>query len=325
VNPFRDPSTRAQDSATSHLWSNVRDPGARPRPEGAICYPAAMSEFTGGSAGAGRPDVVFGAVQLSSQGDVRSNLDRAASLVGEAAARGATVVVLPENFAYLGDEEGKRAIAEDLDQADGPIAGRLSELARARGIHLVAGGMPERSGDPERPFNTCAVFGPDGRLAARYRKVHLFDVDLAERRYRESAATAPGAEPVVAEVAGVRLGLSICYDLRFPELYRALSALGAEALVVPAAFTITTGKDHWHVLLRARAIEAQAYVIAAAQWGRHPGGRLTYGKSCIVDPWGEVIAHASEREGVVVAPFDPAYLAEVRRNLPALRHRRLGV
>jgi predicted amidohydrolase len=189
---------------------------------------------------------------------------------------------------------------------------------------IVAGGMPERSSDVERPFNTCAVVAPDGRVAARYRKVHLFDVDLADgSRYRESASTSAGGEPVVADVAGVKTGLSVCYDVRFPELYRALSSRGAELLVVPAAFTLLTGKDHWLVLLRARAIEAQAYVVAAAQWGKHPRGRQTFGKSAIVDPWGEIVAQASEGEGVVTAVLDPAYLARVRDNLPSLRHRRL--
>lgn len=268
--------------------------------------------------------LMFGAVQQSSQGDLAANLERAGELVGEAARRGARAVLLPENFAFLGDEEGKRAIAEDLDRADGPIAVKLAAVAREHGVHVIAGGMPERSADADRPYNTCAVFGPDGRVSARYRKIHLFDVDLAERRYRESAATAAGDAAVVADVGGLRVGLSICYDLRFPELYRALSAQGADVLVIPAAFTVTTGKDHWHVLLRARAIESQAYVVAAAQWGKHPGGRLTYGKSCIVDPWGEIVAQASEGEGVITAAIDPRYLAEVREKLPSLRHRKLG-
>jgi predicted amidohydrolase len=192
------------------------------------------------------------------------------------------------------------------------------------GIWIVAGGMPERSGDPARPFNTCAVIDPRGLVVARYRKVHLFDVDIADgSRYRESGCTTAGDVPVVADVAGVKLGLSVCYDVRFPELYRALSAQGAEALVVPAAFTLLTGKDHWHVLLRARAIEAQAYVIAAAQWGKHPRGRHTFGKTSIIDPWGEIVAQVSEGEGAITATLDPAYLARVRENLPSLKHRRL--
>jgi predicted amidohydrolase len=274
---------------------------------------------------------VVAAVQLSSQADVSSNLDRAQALVAEAARRGAELVLLPENFAFLaGGEEERRAIAEDLGSTgdggppEGPIGRRLAEMARANRVWLLGGGMPERSADRDRPFNTCAVFAPDGRLAARYRKIHLFDVDLAERSYRESNASSAGDAPVVVDAAGLRVGLSICYDLRFPELYRALSAAGAEVLVVPAAFTVTTGKDHWHVLLRARAIEAQAYVVAAAQWGKHPGGRLTFGKSCIVDPWGEIVAHASEGEGVITAAIDRGYLKRVRASLPSLQHRRLG-
>lgn len=268
--------------------------------------------------------VIWAALQLSSQEDLAKNLNRVSALVADAAHRGATTVVLPENFAFMGDEEGKRGIAEDLEAASGPIVRCLSEAARSARVTLVAGGFPERAGDPARPYNTCAVFGPDGRLTARYRKVHLFDVDLADgTKYRESASTSAGESAVVTEVDGVKLGLSICYDLRFPELYRALSTSGAEAIVVPAAFTLLTGKDHWQVLLRARAIEAQAYVIAAAQWGKHPGGRATFGKSCIIDPWGEVIAQASEGEGIVVSMLDPAYLARVRANLPALTHRRL--
>ena len=170
---------------------------------------------------------IFGAIQMSSQADVQANLDRAAVLVGDAVRRGAEAVLLPENFAYFGDDAGKRAIAEDLDRADGPIATRLATVARELGVHILAGGMPERSSDPERPFNTCAVFGPDGRVVARYRKIHLFDVDLAERCYRESAATAAGDQPVLATIAGAKVGLSICYDLRFPELYRQLALEGA--------------------------------------------------------------------------------------------------
>lgn len=269
--------------------------------------------------------VVFAAVQLNSQADEAQNLGRAGELVAEAARRGARAVVLPESFALMGhDEEDKRALAEDLDEGSGPIMAMLRSTAQRHGVWLVAGGLPERSGDRDRPYNTCAVVDPQGTLVARYRKIHLFDVELADgTRYRESASTTPGASPVVADVAGLRLGLSICYDLRFPELYRALSTGGADALVVPAAFTLATGKDHWLVLLRARAIESQSYVVAAAQWGKHPRGRMTFGKSCILDPWGEIIAQASEGEGVVTATLDPAYLARVRTNLPSLQHRRL--
>ena len=270
--------------------------------------------------------LVFAAVQLSSQGEVAENLERVEVRVGEAARLGAEVVVLPENFAYFGDDEGKRAVAEDFSPSGegGPIRQRLSALAREHRVHLVAGGVPERSPDPERPFNACVVFDRAGEVVSRYRKVHLFDVDLpGGGKYRESLATSPGDEPVVVDVEGTRVGLSVCYDVRFPELYRALASKGAEVIVVPAAFTVATGKDHWMVLLRARAIEAQAYVVAAAQWGRHPRGRQTFGKSCIIDPWGEIVAQASEGEGVCLARLDPTYLAKVRSSLPALAHRRL--
>jgi predicted amidohydrolase len=234
-------------------------------------------------------------------------------------------VLLPENFAYMGPEPGRREVADELDVTDGPVVSALRDLGRRHGAWIIAGGMPERADDPDRPYNTCAVFGPDGALCGRYRKIHLFDVDLHDGAdYRESTVCTPGTEAVVLELAGLRVGLSVCYDLRFPELYRRLAALGAEVLVVPAAFTLATGKDHWHVLLRARAIENQAYVLAAGQWGQH-GNRLTYGKSCIIDPWGEVIAQASEGPGVAVADIDLGVLASVRARLPALRHRRLPV
>lgn len=266
---------------------------------------------------------VWAAVQMSSQGDVAENLSAALRGVEEAADRGATAVLLPENFALMGDEESKRGIAESLE-GDGPIVTALRDVARARRVTVIAGGMPERSADPARPYNTCAAFGPDGRLLARYRKIHLFDVEVGDgTTYRESASTTPGDAPVTMSIDAVGVGLSVCYDLRFPELYRALSLAGVEVIVVPAAFTLVTGKDHWLTLLRARAIEAQAFVVAAAQWGRHPRGRHTFGKSCIIDPWGDVVAQASEGTGVIVAALDLDYLASVRKKLPALVHRRL--
>ena len=262
-------------------------------------------------------------VQLNSQDDVGANLARVRALVAAAAGAGAELVVLPENFAFTGDEVKKRAIAEALD-GDGPIVSTLRTVAREARVHLVAGGMPEASGDPDRPYNTSVLVGPDGVVAARYRKVHLFDVDLPDgTKLLESGATKPGVvEPVVADVGGVRLGMTICYDVRFPELYRLLA--GARIVTVPAAFTLTTGKDHWHVLLRARAIENQVFVLAAAQHGKHPKGRQTYGKSLVVDPWGDVIAQCSEGEGFALARLDFAYQDRVRASLPALAHRRIG-
>jgi deaminated glutathione amidase len=267
------------------------------------------------------------AVQMSSQARLESNLARMAEQVARAADAGARLVLLPESFAYLGDERGKRAIAEALSRTesatDGPMTRALRIAACQHKVWLIAGGIPEQSGDRDRPYNSCVVFAPDGAIAARYHKIHLFDVDVGDGvRSRESAATSPGTEPVVATLdrPALKVGLSVCYDLRFPELYRRLVDGGAELLVVPAAFTLATGKDHWLALLRARAIESQCYLLAAAQWGKH-GRRLTSGKSCLVDPWGDVVAQASEGEGIVTGEVDLDYLAAVRKSLPALEHR----
>jgi predicted amidohydrolase len=265
-------------------------------------------------------------VQLSSQSDRAENLATAVKWLGAAAERGAELVVLPENFAFMGDESGKCAIAESLDPPGGPIFAALSEAALRHRVAIVAGGMPERSADPTRPYNTSILVDRDGALAARYRKMHLFDVSLADgTELRESAATQPGelSSASVVRAAGVQLGMTICYDLRFPELYRLLEQRGAQLVTVPAAFTLTTGKDHWHVLLAARAIENQLFVLAAAQTGRHPRGRQTYGKSLIVDPWGDTLAQCGEGEGFALARLDFAYQARVRAALPCLQHRRM--
>ncbi len=269
-------------------------------------------------------------IQLSSQEDVSANLARVRELVLEAGRGGAELVALPENFAFMGEESKKREIAESLDvDPAGPIVETLRLAARDARVWLVAGGMPERSPDPDRPYNTSLLFEPDGRLVSRYRKVHLFDVDLADgTKLLESAATTAGSEPVVSEIGGragrpVSLGMTICYDLRFPELYRKLGERGVRIVTVPAAFTLTTGKDHWHVLLRARAIENQVFVLAPAQHGRHPRGRQTYGKSLIVDPWGDVLAQCAEGEGIALARLDFAAQDRVRASLPCLTHRRI--
>ena len=271
-----------------------------------------------------KDELSVAAVQLNSQADVAQNLDSCRRWVARAASRGAELVLLPENFAYFGPESGKRAAAESLN-GGGAISSALRAMAREHRVCVVGGGFPEQSGDSDRPHNTLLVVGPDGNDLATYRKIHLFDVELGSGgSYSESAATSPGSSVVVVKLGGFELGLSICYDLRFPELYRALSEQGADVLLVPAAFTLHTGKDHWHVLLRARAIEAQAFVVAAAQHGAHPGGRQTYGHSLIVDPWGTVIAEASDGEGIVTASLERARLAAVRRSLPSLTHRKLG-
>jgi predicted amidohydrolase len=276
------------------------------------------------------PPVHVAVIQLGSQDDVAANLARARALVLEAGKAGAELVALPENFAFMGEESTKRALAERVhDPSPGPIVGALRAAARDAGVWLVAGGMPEASSDPARPFNTSLLLDPEGRLVAAYRKLHLFDVDLPDgTKLLESAATQAGDEPSVTEVASrdgapFGLGMTICYDLRFPELYRRLGERGARVVTVPAAFTLTTGKDHWHVLLRARAIENQAFVLAPAQHGKHPRGRQTYGKSLIVDPWGDVLAQCPEGEGLVTARLDFQAQDRVRASLPCLSHRRL--
>ena len=263
-------------------------------------------------------------VQLNTQDAVAENLVRLRHWVAQAAAAGAQLVALPENFAFMGEETKKRELAERLDEASpGPILGALVETAAKHGVWLVGGGMPERSDDVARPYNTSVLVDPGGHVTATYRKVHLFDVSLPDgTSLRESAATSGGSEAVSAPVLGVRIGLSVCYDVRFPELYRRLVDQGARVVTVPAAFTLTTGKDHWHALLRARAIENQVYVLAPAQHGKHPRGRQTYGKSIVVDPWGEVIAQCSEGEGFASAQLDFAYQDRVRASLPALLHRK---
>jgi len=261
------------------------------------------------------------AVQMASGADKAANLATAESLVREAAARGAALVGLPENVAWMGPEPERNAAAESLE---GPTLLRFSALARSLGIHLLAGSVLETGAEGGRLYNTSVLFGPQGERLAVYRKMHLFDVEVGDgQTYRESAAVAPGKEVVTAETPLGRMGLSVCYDLRFPELYRALSAKGAVLLSVPSAFTLMTGKDHWEVLLRARAIENQSYVLAPAQGGRHPGERLTYGHALVVDPWGLVVACASEGEGLAMADMDLGLLERVRTRLPALRHRRL--
>ena len=264
------------------------------------------------------------AVQLQSQDDLGQNLAACAELVAAAGRAGARLVLLPENFAYFGGEETKRTLAEPLGATDAPIQRVLAEMARAAGVFLVAGGFPEASEDRARPFNTALVYGPDGVLVGSYRKIHLFDAALQDgTSLSESTATSAGSTLSTFDIGRFRIGLSICYDLRFPELYRELVSRGANVLLVPAAFTLQTGKDHWHPLLRARAIESQAYVIAAAQWGKHPRGRTTYGHSLVVDPWGAVVAEASDRVGIVVADLDLGYVEQVRAAVPCLSNRRL--
>jgi predicted amidohydrolase len=267
--------------------------------------------------------ILAGVVQMTSRGALADNLARAEQLIAKAAARGARVIGLPENFAlFTANEEDKLAAVETLD-GGGPILTAMAAAARRHQVDLILGGMPERA-DAKRAYNACVYLDAEGRVVARYRKIHLFDVHIPDgASYAESASVAPGAEAVVVDAAWGKLGLSVCYDLRFPELYRELSRRGAHVLAVPAAFTLHTGRDHWHTLLRARAIENLCYVLAPAQYGRHTEKRTTYGHALIVDPWGHVLAEVGDHEGVAVAELDFAYQAKLRAELPALDHRRL--
>ena len=260
------------------------------------------------------------AVQLTSTADRERNLATADRLTRAAAAAGAELVVLPEKWAVLGTPEETAAGAEPFD---GPALTWARATARELGIDLVAGSIAERVPGREKGSNTSVHLGPDGEVRAVYRKLHMFDVEVAGRTYRESANEEPGDEIVLSETAGgVELGLTVCYDLRFPELYRILAVRGARVLTVPAAFTLATTRDHWEVLLRARAIEDQAFVIAANQVGEHAPGYRSGGRSMIVDPWGVVLAQAPDTETIACADLDLERQADVRRTLPSLANRR---
>jgi len=279
-------------------------------------------------------ELVVGAVQMTSAEEVEANLERARDLVREAASAGALLVGLPENFAYLGNDRDHRlAIAETVPEpgtaaasahgGTGPVLGAMQELARATGTWLLLGGFPEK-GSGKRIRNTAVLLDPAGAVVSVYRKLHLFDVDVpGGKRFRESEAIEPGDGPVVAETPWGGLGLSICYDVRFPELYRALAARGARMVAVPSAFTLETGKDHWHLLLRARAVENQVFLMAPAQFGAHGPNRTSYGHALVVDPWGTILAECGDHDGVALARLDFDYQDKVRTALPVLTHRRL--
>ena len=261
------------------------------------------------------------AIQMTAGNDKAANLERAERLVRVGAARGANLVALPEVYNWRGKRAEQAAGAETLD---GESLSLMSRLARELRIHIVAGSITERGDDSSRSYNTSVLLGPDGGRIAAYRKIHLFDVDLPGRvTVRESDSKIAGADVICAETPLGAIGLSICYDLRFPELYRRLAFAGARILMVPSAFTFPTGEAHWEPLIRARAIENQAYVIAPAQFGPNIYGYGDYGNSMIVDPWGRVLARAADQEGVVVAPIDLEYQDRVRSELPALKHARL--
>jgi predicted amidohydrolase len=261
-------------------------------------------------------------VQLGSGPDRAKNLATVSGLVHEAAAQGARLIVLPEVVAWRGPREAEAGAVESIP---GPTSEVMSGLAREHRLVLCAGSWLEQSPTPGRAYNTSCIFGPDGALLARYRKIHLFDVEIpGQVEVRESATRTPGTEVVVAATPLGTLGLSVCYDLRFPELYRRLAQHGAEVLLVPSAFTFPTGAAHWEVLLRARAIENQCWVLAANQTGQSPHGFADYGNSMVVDPWGVVAARAGDGEGVVVTEIDRERLRRIRRELPSLANARLS-
>ena len=262
------------------------------------------------------------AVQMISGTDIGANLQQADRYIAQAAAEGARLVALPEYFLVIGASDEVRLAARERPD-DGPVQQFLSAAAKRYGVWLVGGSLPLFADDAAKMRNTCLVFDDHGRRIARYDKIHLFGLELGTERYDESRTIEPGDKVVAFDSPFGRIGLAICYDLRFPELFRALGEV--DLLVLPAAFTEITGRAHWELLLRARAIENQCYLLASAQGGRHPTGRMTHGNSMIVDPWGEVMARMDKGAGIIVAEIDPERIAQVRKSLPALRHRFSGL
>jgi deaminated glutathione amidase len=264
-------------------------------------------------------EITAAAIQMSSTPNKGENLDTAERLISSAASSGAGLIALPELWNCHGLEDVYR---ENAEPVPGPTTEFLGDLAQELGVYLIGGSILEGEPSSTKLHNTSTFFGPDGRMSAVYRKIHLFDVKAPDRQYLESRTIAAGTEIVTAKAGAATVGLSVCYDVRFPELYRLLALRGAEVLAVPAAFTLQTGKDHWELLLRARAVENQAYVVAPAQWGRKADGRWTYGRSIIVDPWGTVLSQCPDRDGFALATLDLDYLDRFREEFPALQNRR---
>jgi predicted amidohydrolase len=258
------------------------------------------------------------AVQMVSEPEVQANLDTAGELIARAAGEGARVVALPEYFCILGLRDRDKVVVRE-DDGRGPIQDFLAAAAARNKVWLVGGSAPLACADPDKVRNSCLVYDETGRRVARYDKIHLFGFDLGKERFQESRSIEPGSEVVTLDTPFARLGLSICYDLRFPEMYRKMGPV--DLILVPSSFTATTGKAHWEMLLRARAVENQAYVLAPAQGGHHKNGRDTWGHSMIIDPWGEVLGVLASGSGVVTAEIDHAEIARVRLSLPALTHR----
>lgn len=265
--------------------------------------------------------IVVAAIQTNSSDDVDANLTQAAKYIKKAKTKGAELVALPECFALMPKYPAQLNQHAEA-HGDGKIQNFLAQLSGDIGIWIVAGSLPLR-GDEQRTFNSLLVYNAQGKNVARYDKIHLFDAELPRgEHYRESEYTMPGSECVLQDTPAGIMGLTICYDLRFPEIYRKLSAMGASCVVVPSAFTVPTGKAHWLSLLRARAIENSCYIIAPAQVGKHANGRKTYGHSLIIDPWGEIIAQRKTKPGIAVAKIESEKLARVKLQLPSLTHRR---
>ena len=258
------------------------------------------------------------AVQMVSTPRVDENLNTAGELIAEAVARGADLVALPEYFPIMGLRDGDKVKVRE-PEGQGPIQQFLEDTARKHGIWLIGGSMPLTASTEGKVLNTSLVFNPQGERVARYDKIHLFGFQKGEERYNESATIEAGTQPVAFDTPFGRVGLTICYDMRFPELYRALGV--NDLLVIPAAFTEVTGRAHWEILLRARAIENQCYVLAVAQGGKHENGRETHGNSMLIDPWGEILDRLPKGQGVVIGDIDHARIADVRASLPALKHR----
>jgi predicted amidohydrolase len=279
-----------------------------------------VAGVVGGRVGEGHKRMRAAAIQLNSGNDKASNIERAGALVAAAAADGADLIALPEKWNLLAAGDELVAEAEDLET--GQSIGAARDWAREHGVYLLAGSIGERAEDSERIFNTSCLVDRGGEIVATYRKIHMFDVEVGGVRYEESAREQPGEDVVSADVDGVELGLTICYDLRFCELYRILAVQGARVFTVPSAFTLATGRDHWDVLLRARAIENAAFVIAPNQYGEVPPQYSSYGRSAIVDPWGVVLAQAPDEECFVAANLDFEAQERVRESLPALANRR---
>ena len=267
-------------------------------------------------------DFLVAALQITSTSNVESNFAEAEEQIELASRRGAELIGLPENFAFLGDDDEKLAISSDLSEK---CTSFLKKMSQRYQVFLLGGGYPVPAGDGTHIFNRSALFGKDGQILGKYDKIHLFDVDLPDGNlYKESATILSGSEkPPIIDIPGLcKIGLSICYDVRFPELYRYLSSQGAELLMIPAAFTAFTGKDHWQILLQARAIENTAYVVAPAQTGNHYGRRQSHGHAMVIDPWGTVLSDAGKMQGAAIAPADRTCVNKIRQQMPSLKHKK---